>query len=304
YGLTIGQVEQQLSSNNVNAGGSFVEIGLQQMNVRTIGLFKSVDDIEQTVLKTQTGTALRVKDIGEVSQGPKVRLGHIGKALHREDGKVIDNDDVIYAIVLLRKGADAGPTLEAIHQKVAELNDHILPQGVKVVPMLDRADLLRYTLNTVLHNLGEGMILVTIILLFFLGNVRAALIVALAIPFSLLFASILLDLSRIPANLLSLGALDFGMVVDGAVVMVENIVRQMARRRTPTPGPSGPPRTRCSARCSTRSPSSSPPTFPSSRWSGSKAGCSGRWPGRWLSPCSAPSPSPSSSRRCWRACCS
>ncbi|HEY4882543.1 MAG TPA: CusA/CzcA family heavy metal efflux RND transporter [Myxococcales bacterium] len=231
YGLTIGQVEQQLSSNNVNAGGSFVEIGLQQMNVRTIGLFKSVDDIEQTVLKTQTGTALRVKDIGEVSQGPKVRLGHIGKALHREDGKVIDNDDVIYAIVLLRKGADAGPTLEAIHQKVAELNDHILPQGVKVVPMLDRADLLRYTLNTVLHNLGEGMILVTIILLFFLGNVRAALIVALTIPFSLLFASILLDLSRIPANLLSLGALDFGMVVDGAVVMVENIVRQMARRK-------------------------------------------------------------------------
>ena len=225
YGLTIGQVEQQLSSNNVNAGGNFVQLGLQQMNVRIIGLFKTVNDIGETVLKTQTGTALRVKDIAEVTQGPKVRLGHIGKAIHRADGKIVDNDDVIYAIVLLRKGADAGPTLEAIHQKVKELNDDLLPPGVKVVPMLDRADLLRYTLSTVLHNLGEGMILVTIILLFFLGNVRAALIVALTIPFSLLFASIFLDLSRIPANLLSLGALDFGMVVDGAVVMVENIIQ-------------------------------------------------------------------------------
>ena len=230
YGLTIGQVEQQLQSNNVNAGGNFVEVGLQQMNVRTIGLFKTVADIEQTVLKTQTGTALRVKDIAEVTQGPRVRLGHIGKAIHRADGKIVDNDDALYAIVLLRKGADAGPTLAAIHHKVAELNDHLLPPGVKVVPMLDRSDLLRYTLNTVLHNLGEGMILVTIILLFFLGNVRAAFIVALTIPFSLLFASIFLDLSKIPANLLSLGALDFGMVVDGAVVMVENIVRHMGNR--------------------------------------------------------------------------
>ena len=230
YGLTIGQVEQQLQSNNVNAGGNFVELGLQQMNVRTVGLFKTVADIEQTVLKTQTGTALRVKDIADVTQGPRVRLGHIGKAIHRADGKIVDNDDALYAIVLLRKGADAGPTLAAIHHKVAELNDHLLPPGVKVVPMLDRSDLLRYTLNTVLHNLGEGMILVTIILLFFLGNVRAAFIVALTIPFSLLFASIFLDLSRIPANLLSLGALDFGMVVDGAVVMVENIVRHMGSR--------------------------------------------------------------------------
>jgi heavy metal efflux system protein len=237
YGLTIGQLEQQLSSNNVNAGGSFIEIGSQQMNVRTIGLYKSVADIEQTVLKTQGGTALRVKDIGEVTQGPKIRLGHIGKAIHRADGKVVDNDDVIYAIVLMRKGADAGPTLEAIHDKVKELNERILPPGVKVLPMLDRADLLRYTLHTVMHNLGEGMILVTIILLFFLGNVRAALIVALTIPFSLLFASIFLDLSKIPANLLSLGALDFGMVVDGAVVMVENIVRHLSHRKHEHEGP-------------------------------------------------------------------
>jgi heavy metal efflux system protein len=231
YGLSIGQVEQQLTSNNINAGGSFVETGMQQMNVRTIGLFTDVKDIEQTVLKTQTGTALRVKDIAEVIQGPKIRLGHMARAVHRADGKIVDEDDVIQGVVLLRKGAEEGPTLAAIHEKVKELNEHILPPGVKVVPMLDRADLLRYTLHTVEHNLAEGMILVSIILFLFLLNVRAALIVALTIPFSLLFASIWLDLSKIPANLLSLGALDFGMVVDGAVVIVENIIRHLTRRK-------------------------------------------------------------------------
>jgi cobalt-zinc-cadmium resistance protein CzcA len=230
YGLSIGQVEQQLANNNINAGGSFVETGLQQMNVRAIGLFKSTQDIEQTVLTTKSGTALRVKDIAIVQQGPKIRLGHMARANHMENGKIIDEPDVIQGVVLLRKGADAGPTLDAIHAKVKQLNNGILPPGVKVVPMLDRADLLRYTLDTVEHNLAEGMILVTIILILFLGNVRAALVVALTIPFSLLFASIWLDLSKIPANLLSLGALDFGMVVDGAVVMVENIIRHMGYR--------------------------------------------------------------------------
>jgi cobalt-zinc-cadmium resistance protein CzcA len=232
YGLSIGQVEQQLSNNNVNAGGSFVESGLQQMNVRTLGLFGDVKDIEQTVLKTQAGTALRIRDIAEVVQGPKIRLGHMAKAIHREDGQIVDEDDVIQGVVLLRKGADETPALAAIHEKVKQLNEHILPPGVKIVPMLDRSDLLHYTLSTVLHNLTEGMILVTIILVLFLGNARAALIVALTIPFSLLFASIFLDLSKIPANLLSLGALDFGMVVDGTVVMVENIVRHMGRSQS------------------------------------------------------------------------
>src|ERR1700676_4968601 len=227
YGLSIGQVEQQLANNNINAGGSYVETGSQQMNIRAIGLLKNVEDIEQTVLTTKSGTALRVRDIAEVAQGPKIRLGHMARAVHRVDGKIVDEGDVIQAVVLMRKGADAGPTLKAIHEKVKELNETILPPGVKIVPMLDRADLLRYTLSTVEHNLVEGMILVTLILFLFLGNVRGALIVALTIPFSLLFASIWLDLSKIPANLLSLGALDFGMIVDGAVVMVENIVRHI-----------------------------------------------------------------------------
>jgi cobalt-zinc-cadmium resistance protein CzcA len=227
YGLSIGQVEQQLANNNINAGGSFVEVGMQQMNVRALGLFSTVHDIEQTVLKSQTGTALRVKDIADVAQGPKIRLGHMARANHMEDGRIIDEPDVIQGGVLMRKGAEEEPTLEAIHKKVYELNHGILPPGVEVVPMLDRSDLLHFTLHTVMHNLIEGMILVTVILCLFLLNVRAALIVALTIPFSLLFASIWLDLSHIPANLLSLGALDFGMVVDGAVVMVENIIRHL-----------------------------------------------------------------------------
>jgi len=231
YGLSIGQVEQQLANNNINAGGSFVEEGLQQMNVRALGLFSTVQDIEQTVLKTQTGTALRVKDIAEVVQGPKIRLGHMARANHVQDGRIIDEPDVIQGAVLMRKGAEEQPTLDAIHKKVEQLNNGILPPGVKVVPMLDRSDLLHYTTHTVMHNLLEGMILVTVILFLFLGNARGALIVAITIPFSLLFASIWLDLSKVPANLLSLGALDFGMVVDGAVVMVENIVRHLSRRK-------------------------------------------------------------------------
>src|ERR1700732_1741484 len=241
YGLSIGQVQQQLSNNNINAGGSFREVGLQQKNVRTLGLIVNIHDIEQTVLKSQTGTALRVKDIAEVSQGPKIRLGHMARANHMEDGRIIDEPDVIQGIVLLRKGAEEEPTLKAIHQKVDQLNNGILPPGVKVIPMLDRSDLLHLTLHTVMHNLAEGMILVSVILFLFLLNARAALIVALTIPFSLLFASIWLDLSHIPANLLSLGALDFGMVVDGAVVMVENIIRHLSRARRQTQ--IGPPKT-------------------------------------------------------------
>jgi cobalt-zinc-cadmium resistance protein CzcA len=235
YGLSIGQVEQQLTNNNVNAGGSFIEQGLQQVNVRAIGLVRTVRDIEETVIKAQNGTALRVKDIATVTQGPKIRLGRNGKAIHRADGHILDNDDVVEGIVLLRKGANADSALDGIHEKMKELNEHLLPPGVKVVPFLDRSVLVHYTTHTVLHNLTEGIILVAIILFVFLGNVRGALVVALTIPFSLLFASICLDLRHIPANLLSLGALDFGMVVDGAVVMVENIVRHMGRQDSSKP---------------------------------------------------------------------
>src|SRR3984957_18081218 len=232
YGLSLAQVEQQLTNANANAGGSFIEQGAQQINVRAVGLVHNVSDIEKTVLKTQNGTALHIGDIADVSQGPKIRLGQIGKAIHRADGVVLDDPDVVEGIVFMRKGADTATTLEGIHAMVRRLNDQILPRGVKIVPYLDRDDLVHYTTHTVMHNLTEGMILVVIILFLFLGNARAAIIVALTIPFALLFASICLDLRHISANLLSLGALDFGMVVDGAVVMVENIVRHLNRPET------------------------------------------------------------------------
>src|SRR5271154_3374477 len=264
YGLSIGQVEQQLTANNTNAGGSFIEQGQQQINVREVGLYRTVKDIEDTVLKTQSGTALRVKDIATVAQGPRIRLGQIGKtcrfgttppsesgasfsksdpcvdhpdkpgsqqAIHHEDGKLIDNGDVVEGIVLMQKGDNSDATLEGIHQKVDELNNRVLPPGVKIVPFLDRSELLHYTTHTVLHNLTEGILLVVVILFLFLGNARGAIIVALTIPFALLFAAICLNLREIPANLLSLGALDFGMVVDGSVVMVENIVRHLSHSR-------------------------------------------------------------------------
>ena len=228
YGLSLAQIEQQLTNNNANAGGSFIESGLQQINIREVGLVRNVRDIENTVILTKTGTPLRVKDIAVVAQGPKIRLGQTARAIHREDGVIVDNDDVVSGILLLRKGANADEALAGIHAKVKELNERILPPGVKVVPFLDRSDLVHYTTHTVLHNLTEGIILVVVILFLFLGNIRGAIIVALTIPFSLLFAANCLKLKGIPANLLSLGALDFGMVVDGAVVMVENIVRHMS----------------------------------------------------------------------------
>jgi len=236
YGLSISQVEQQITSNNLNGGGSFIEQGSQQVNVQSLGLYTSVQDIENTVIKNSNGAAIKAKNIATVAQGPKIRLGQIGRASHLPDGTIIDNPDTVEGIVLLQKGDDSDPVLLGIHDEVKKLNTNILPKGVKVVPFLDRSDLVKYTVETVEHNLTAGMILVSIILFLFLGNIRGAIVVALTIPFALLFASICLDISHIPANLLSLGALDFGMVVDGSVVMIENIVRHLAEQddtRTP-----------------------------------------------------------------------
>jgi cobalt-zinc-cadmium resistance protein CzcA len=230
YGLSLAQVENALVANNINAGGGFIERGEQALNVRAVGLMETTDDIAATVVKVQGGTPVRVRDLGNVVQAPKVRLGQLGKTTRDKDGSIVNSDDVVEGIVLLRKGAVAETTLDALHQKIDELNGahgqhRLLPAGVTLVPHLDRSELMHHTTHTVLRNLTDGVLLVTLILFLFLGNVRSALIVAVTIPFSLLFAAILLDLRQIPANLLSLGALDFGMVVDGSVVMVENILR-------------------------------------------------------------------------------
>src|ERR1700722_8348012 len=238
YGLSIAQVEQAVANNNTNGGGSFIEQGAQQINVQGAGLYRNVKDIEQTVIKSQNGMPVKITDIATVEQGPKIRLGQIGRASHEANGTIIDNPDTVEGIVLLQKGADSDPVLQGIHEKVKELNANILPKGVKIVDFLDRSKLVAFTVETVEHNLTEGMILVVIILFVFLGNVRGAMIVALTIPFALMFASICLNLSHIPANLLSLGALDFGMVVDGTVVMIENMVRHLSHRQNGGPSKS------------------------------------------------------------------
>ena len=194
YGLSISQVEQQIAANNTNGGGSFIEEGAQQINVQSLGLYGSVQDIENTVVKTANGTAVKIKDIATVAQGPKIRLGQIGRAMHLSDGTIVDNPDTVEGIVLLQKGDDSDPVLQGIHAEVKKLNNGILPKGVKIVPFLDRSDLVKFTVETVEHNLTAGVVLVSIILFLFLGNVRGAIIVALTIPFALLFAAICLNL--------------------------------------------------------------------------------------------------------------
>jgi heavy metal efflux system protein len=227
YGLSMATLEQALANNNLNGGGSFIEKGQQAYNVRAVGLMQNTYDIGETVLAVKNGTPIRVRDVAVVVEAPKIRLGRLGKAVRKPDGTIVDNDDVVEGIVQMRKGAEAEAVLRDIDKKVDFLNTRVLPKGVKIVPHIDRDDLVHLTTHTVLHNLSEGILLVVLVLFFFLGNVRSAILVALTIPFSLFFASILLDLSRIPANLLSLGALDFGMIVDGTVVMIENIVRHL-----------------------------------------------------------------------------
>jgi len=228
YGLSMASVEQALAANNANGGGSYIEKGQQAFNVRALGLMQTTEDIGQTVVAVKNGTPVRIRDIGVVVEGPKIKLGQIGKSIRRPDESLLDNDDAVEGIVQSRKGSETEGVLRDIHEKVKFINERVLPKGVKIVPHMDRDDLVHFTTHTVFHNLTEGILLVVIVLFLFLGNVRSSLIVALTIPFSLFFAAILLDLNHIPANLLSLGALDFGMIVEGAAVMVENIQRRLS----------------------------------------------------------------------------
>jgi cobalt-zinc-cadmium resistance protein CzcA len=225
YGLTIGDVERSLKENNYNAGGGFIEHGQQMFDVRVIGMMQNTKNIADTVLKQVNGTPVHVSDVGRVVEGHVVRLGRIGETVRQPGGTIVDNNDVVEGIVLLQKGAPTEATLKGIEKEVKYLNAHVLPKGVKIVPYLDRSTLIHFTTHTVLTNLTIGFLLVTVILFIFLGNARSAFIVAGTIPFSLLFAATCLNIRHIPANLLSLGALDFGMVVDGTVMMVENIFR-------------------------------------------------------------------------------
>ncbi len=220
-GLSIGDVTAALNSNNSNAGGGFYSEGSQFFYVRGLGRVATLEDIGNIVLAVKDHVPVLIKDVASVEIGAAPRLGQFG---------FNKQDDAVEGIVLMRTGEQAQVVLKRVEAKTRELNDHVLPKDVKVVPFYDRSDLIKLTAQTVTENLVLGIALVGIVLIFFLFDVRAGLIAAAAVPLSLLIAFIGLDLSNIPANLLSIGAIDFGILVDGAVVMVENIYRQLARR--------------------------------------------------------------------------
>jgi heavy metal efflux system protein len=218
YKVTLGQLQQAIGRGNSNAGGSYLEQGDQQYLIRGIGLFRGVEDIENSVIAERNGTPVLVRNVARVELGAVPRQGVAGQD---------DDDDIVTGIVLMRRGENPAAILKAIHQNIDQLNTTGLPGGVKVVPFYDRTWLIDKTLTTVFSNLVEGALLVSVVLWLFLGNVRAAAIVALTIPLALLATFLGLTYLSIPANLLSLGAMDFGIIVDGAVIVVENIFRRL-----------------------------------------------------------------------------
>ena len=224
YNLTLGEVVDAVKSNNSNAGGSILVRGDQSAVVRGIGLVRNLDDLGDIVVTQHQGTPVFLKNLGTLQLGALARNGIAGKD---------DNPDVVTGIVLLLRGINPSIVLDGIHAKVDYLNHHGgLPPDVKVVPYLDRTNLVHTTLHTVSHTLIEGMTLVLVVLFLFLGSPRIALIVALTIPLSLLIAFILMATTDIPANLLSLGAIDFGIIVDGAIVVLESILRKREEKPT------------------------------------------------------------------------
>ncbi len=223
YGISLKQVLDALANGNRNAGGSYIEHGSEMYIVRGLGTIRDTADIAAIAVDTRGGTPIRIRDLGTATIGNQLRLGQVGKVMPGQP----DQDDVVEGIVLLRKGENALDVLEAVRAKVVEINRSYLPPGVRMVMHYDRTELIQRTLHTVRRNMAEGIGLVLLVLILFLGlgNYRSALVVALVVPLSLLGAFLLLDLRGIPANLVSMGAIDFGIIVDSAVVVVENLLR-------------------------------------------------------------------------------
>ncbi|HXM71359.1 MAG TPA: efflux RND transporter permease subunit, partial [Thermoanaerobaculia bacterium] len=227
YGITLKSVFDALANGNRNAGGAYIEHGSEIYVVRGLGMVQNLDDIGAIAVTARGGTPVLIRDVGRVSFGPAIRLGRVGKLAKDAAGRPQpDEDDVVQGIVLLRKGENALTVLEMVRAEVVEINRE-LPAGVRMVPHYDRTELIDRTLLTVRKNMGEGIGLVLLVLVLFLGlgNWRSALIVAAVVPLSLLGAFLLLDLTGIPANLISMGAIDFGIIVDSAVVVAENLLR-------------------------------------------------------------------------------
>ncbi|OPC44457.1 efflux RND transporter permease subunit [Elizabethkingia anophelis] len=221
YGLSLSEVTETISKNNVSAGGSMLPRGDLSYVIRGIGLVKDLNDLGKIVVKTENGVPVFLNDVGTLKYGNLERKGILGYS-----DKKRNYSESVEGIVLLLRGQNPSQVLEGVHQAVDELNNETLPPGVRIHPFLDRTDLVKTTLNTVSHTLTEGIVLVIIVLIIFLGSWRGALLVAITIPLSLLFAFILMHFTNIPANLLSLGAIDFGIIVDGAIVMLETILKK------------------------------------------------------------------------------
>jgi heavy metal efflux system protein len=226
FHLPVVQVLNALQANNANTGGGFYTRGGQFYYVRGLGLLKSTDDIGEVVVGSNNGVPIRVKDVGQVVIGNAPRLGIFGF-----QDKSKNTEDAVEGVILMRRGEQTQNVLRGVEQKTEELNRGVLPPDVKIHPFYDRSDLVRITTDTVENNLLHGMILVLLVLMFFLFNMRAAVITALTIPLALLFAFIFLHATGEAANLLSIGAIDFGIIIDGTIVMVENIYRELAERR-------------------------------------------------------------------------
>ncbi|WP_293946774.1 MULTISPECIES: efflux RND transporter permease subunit [unclassified Sphingobacterium] len=222
YEVSLGEVTAKIEANNANAGGSMMNRGDQSYVIRGIGLLKSLDDLSNIVVKSVNGNRIYMRDLGQVKLGNLARKGALGYS----DKRGANYSDNIEGIVLLLKHENPSPVLAAVHATVDELNSKILPEDVKIHVVLDRTSLVDNTLHTVSKTLLEGMVLVIFVLILFLGSWRGALLVAITIPLSLLIAFILMHFTDIPANLLSLGAIDFGIIVDGAIVMLETILKK------------------------------------------------------------------------------
>jgi cobalt-zinc-cadmium resistance protein CzcA len=235
YNLSLQQVFTALANGNRNAGGSYVEHGSEMYVVRGLGFVRDPADIGSIAVDSRNGTPIRISDIGKVTIGNAVRLGRVGMLFKTNQG-ISDYDDAVQGIVIMRRGENPRTVLDGIHAMVEEINSHYLPAGVRMVPHYDRTELIHRTLHTVRKNMLEGIGLVVLVLLLFLGlgNYRTALVVALAVPVSLLGAYLMLDLRGIPANLISMGAIDFGIIVDSAVVIAENLLRILHERRDPS----------------------------------------------------------------------
>ena len=230
YHLGVPQVIQALAANNANAGGGFYSQGGQFYYVRGLGLARDNQDISNIVVTSNNGAPVRIKDVGEVTIGHAPRLGEFGyveKSLNNSK----DNDDAVEGVILMRRGEQTQEVLKRVEAKTEQLNREVLPTDVKVRPYYDRSELVRLTTDTVENNLLRGMALVLVVLIFFLVSVRAAVITALTIPVALLFSFILLHARGVSANLLSIGAIDFGILIDGTVVMMENIYRELGLRQ-------------------------------------------------------------------------